>query len=211
MSTDKKIVLPEDIEKLLVGMNSSASAEKLEELRANVAELMEKNKKLATELKGFSPLNQTRAYTVAEAFILPPMYLGGTNIGYVSNPENALGVADGSGARFQAVYNPSQNIGQSIFIRYVMGIAVAGTLWVVAKRGPSSTSGNQLIIYGSNDPINGWNYIGTVQVTQPNSSSFYNYTIGWVPAYRFYLVGTAAMGGSAPDSDILVDALGVTY
>jgi hypothetical protein len=210
MSTNKKIVLPEHIEKMLVGLNSGSSAEKLAELKAKAVEQIERNEKLVTELKD-KPFNQTRAYTPPVAYILPPVVISGNTSGTVSNPENALGVADGLFARFQAVYNPSQNMGQSIFIRYIMSSAVAGTLCVVAKRGPSSTSGNQLIIYGSNDLFSSWNYIGTVQVTQPNSSSFYNYTIGWVPAYRFIMIGTAAMGGSATDSDILVDAFGVIY
>jgi|GEM_PF-4255539 len=51
MATNNKTVLPEHIEKLLVGLNSKASPEKLEEIMAKAAEQIEKNKKLAEQLK----------------------------------------------------------------------------------------------------------------------------------------------------------------
>jgi|GEM_PF-6842974 len=93
-----------------------------------------------------------------------------------------------------------------------MTSAEEGTLWVVAKRGPGNAStGNYVSVIGTYDRIY-WYYVGDAKVTQPNNAANgYTYVIGSVPDFPEYLVGTAAMGGVNPDSNILVDAMGVSY
>jgi hypothetical protein len=211
MSTNKKIVLPEHIEKLLVGLNSHASAEKLEEIMAKAAEQIEKNKKLMTQLKDV-PFSQTRAYTTVDTVSSTDYILSGTNFGYIGYRDRLKGSADNSFAQFLADYYPPPGVPQSAFALCTMTAAEEGTLWVVAKMGPGNAStGNYVSVVGSYDQST-WYYIGDAKVTQPNNASNgYNYVIGSVPDFPYYLVGTAAMGGANPDSNILVDAMGVTY
>jgi hypothetical protein len=209
MSTDKKIDLPEHIEKMLVGLNSGSSAEKLAELKAKAVEQIENNKKLAIELKD-NPLSQTRAYTTI-ACIMGNAYMSGTNMGSAINESSITGQANNMFSRFAVSYDLAQNIGRSYFSVCRMGSVVAGTFWVVAKRGPNPTTGNYVSVLGSYD-AQSWYYVGEAKVTQPSSAANgYNYIIGSVSNYAYYLVGVAAMGGVNPDCDIQIDAAGITY
>jgi hypothetical protein len=79
-----------------------------------------------------------------------------------------------------------------------MGSPVSGEVWVIAKHGQiSPPNPNYIVVFGWHD-INGWVFIGLAMVTAGYATNGGIYYVGSTSgvAYRYFAVGTIAMGGS---------------
>jgi hypothetical protein len=160
----------------------------------------------AVRVKEVSSLGQLRANPTA---YIGTISFSGTSAGTATNPGNVVGSNSTTFARFQAtgtIANP-----QSILAVYDFGSAVSGTVWVLAKLGPSAntSSQNNVVVIASNTLGTTWTNIGTDTVTAANTSAGAWYIGNASGSYRYYAVGATGMGGSNPSSDICVYILQV--
>ncbi|MDR0460310.1 MAG: hypothetical protein LBH62_02570 [Nitrososphaerota archaeon] len=204
---NKKVILPEFDEAVIVATNPKASAEELSKIKTEYAEQLLINEARRAELKGTLQPNPSRTYTTVDA-VVGEGHMFGTTKGSVHDPPNLKDKNSTVFTRFQTLA-----ANQSIWAACQMSSDKAGTVWVNAKLGPNAGPDNYVVVYKATwlNPIP--TLIGSIKVTQPNSATkAQTYVIGTTEAdYKYLIVGTASTNPTTTPSEILIDTIGVDY
>ncbi|MDR2699729.1 MAG: hypothetical protein LBC12_02800 [Nitrososphaerota archaeon] len=209
MATNKKIVLPDLIEAELIATNPGINAEKLEELKAKVAEQLAINKKREAELNDISQ-PKLRLTTAFVSSYIGTYVFPGTSAGTLNNGTNLQGPPNGMYADFYTAYPPAKSIFAIVTMTVSLNRAV--DIYIYAKKGVNAGPANYVKVYYSPDNMANWHLVGQVLVTTANNAaSPGKYLMGSAPPFTHLMVGTASMDSTTSPSHILVDTMVMEY
>jgi hypothetical protein len=208
LSTNKKSVLSEFDEAILVATYPNASKEELAEIKTTYAEQLSINENRREELNDVLQSNQSQTGTTTVDAVVAEGHMFGTSRGNVHDLPNLKDSGNNVFTRFQTL-----SANQSVWAACQMSSIKAGTVWVTAKLGPTPGSDNHVVVYKATWLNPTPTIIGSIKVTQPNSAAKgHKYIIGATEAdYRYLIVGTASTDSTTTPSEIMVDTIGVDY
>jgi hypothetical protein len=170
---------------------------------SKIVELLAKlEKEGATKEFDFSNRKATRTVHYPVAYDSTAISIGTDTTGSGNYIDDLVGPCDlpYGFAQFRAAYNSTTNKTQSAYGKLDMGSPVGGEVWVAVKHGQiSPPSPNPVSVYGWVDIGGYWEFIGVAAVTAgytTNGSMVYVANTPSFKYYRYFAMGTVAMGGS---------------